>query len=397
MNPNQSVEIAGMGALCSLGMNLVQCMDRLFNLPPEPEPPVEFSTNHPSPFPVFSLPEALPPGICNNEQNLNLTAGMAVAASREALKDAGLTPEMLKGKTVGVCMGTTVGAALNNDHFYTRYKAGKSPGMDPIRRFLSSNPARAVSREFHLDGPVQTIVNACVSGADAIGIGAGWIKAGLCDIVIAGGTDELCRVTYNGFISLMITAPGPCRPFDAHRKGLNLGEGAAAMILTSPSQAAALNTSMRSRLIGYGAACDAYHLTAPRPDARGLSSALASALAEENTKVSDIGFINAHGTGTRDNDRMEMTVFKTMLPNVPFLSTKGYTGHTLGAAGALEAVFTVACLNRGKIPASRGFSTPDPDFGLVPVTTARAIHEPSAISQSVAFGGNNTVLIFSQG
>lgn len=396
----QTAAVTGMGAMCSLGMNLKTSIESLFSTPPAPAPPTAFSTDHPEPYPVFGLPGGLPPDVVRQGRDLSLTARMAVAVAREALEDAGLTPDMLKGKTVGVCMGTTVGASLNNDPFYISYKKGEAPEMDPIRRFLFSNPARAVAREFKVNGPVQTVVNACASGADAVGIGAEWIKTGRCDIVIAGGTDELCKVTYNGFTSLMITDPDPCKPFDANRHGLNLGEGAAALIL-EPAMNTIAETYLtkkkpHARIIGYGTACDAYHFTAPRPDARGLIAALDNALAENSTDIARIGFVNAHGTGTRDNDRMEMTVFKEKLPGIPFLSTKGYTGHTLGAAGALEAVFTIASLNRGAIPGSKGFSEPDPDFGISPVTAPRQIDEPVAISQSVAFGGNNTVLIFSR-
>ena len=403
MSVNKSAQITavtGMGAMCSLGMDLKTSIENMFSAPVAPAPPTAFSTDHPEPYPVFSLPEELPQNLVRQDRDLSLTARMAVVVAGQALADAGLTPDMLKEKTVGVCMGTTVGASLNDDPFYISYRKGENPEMDPIRRFLFSNPARAVAREFSLKGPVQTVVNACASGADAVGIGAQWIKAGICDMVIAGGTDELCKVTYNGFISLMITDPALCKPFDVDRRGLNLGEGAAALILEPATDATEKISSERQKsyvnITGYGTACDAYHLTAPRPDARGLMSALDNALLENGTDIARIGFINAHGTGTRDNDRMEMTLFKEKLPGIPFLSTKGYTGHTLGAAGALEAVFTIACLNRGEIPGSRGFSKPDPDFGISPVTLPRKIDKSIAISQSAAFGGNNTVLIFSR-
>ncbi len=385
--------VTGMGALCSLGLTLDTCMDHLFEGAPSPKPPERFSTNHTEPYPVFGLPGPLDPR-GGKAEDLSLTARMAVAAAREAIDNAGLSPKNLKGRTVGVCMGTTVGAALNNDPFYIQYRNGEQPGMAPIKRFLRSNPAQAVARALDLTGPVQTIVNACASGADAVGTAAGWVRAGVCDLAIAGGADELCKVTYNGFISLMITDPRPCRPFDAGRRGLNLGEGAAAMIIEPAGRSDARHLA---RIAGYGSAGDAYHLTAPRPDASGLRTALEKALAEAGKTVSDIGFINAHGTGTRDNDRMEMTLFKDTLPGVPFFSTKGYTGHTLGAAGAIEAVFTIACMNRGIIPASAGFSTPDPDFGISPVIAPLAVSADSAISQSVAFGGNNAVLVFSKG
>lgn len=413
MKPGEPLAVVtGMGAVSSLGLNLNACMDNMFTAPPVPAPPRRFSTDHDVAYPVFSLP-GLPNSNCSNfdpadfyladfnlkkrERDLSLTAQMAIVAAREALADAGLNRESLKGKIVGVCMGTTVGAALNNDSFYAQYRQRKRPGMEPVIRFLSSNPAQAVASALDLNGPVQTVVNACASGADAVGVGAGWIRSGICDVVIAGGTDELCKVTYNGFTSLMITDSEPCRPFDAGRRGLNLGEGAAALVLEPYNgHSSPLRERIRAGITGYGSACDAYHLTAPRPDAKGICSALEIALAQGGIDRADLGFVNAHGTGTRENDRMEMTVFQNQLPGIPFFSTKGYTGHTLGAAGALEAALTIASLNMGKIPGSRGFSTPDPDFTVTPVACAKTINASTAISQSVAFGGNNVVLVFKQ-
>jgi 3-oxoacyl-[acyl-carrier-protein] synthase-1/3-oxoacyl-[acyl-carrier-protein] synthase II len=149
--------------------------------------------------------------------------------------------------------------------------------------------------------------------------------------------------------------------------------------------------------LSYGAACDAYHLTAPAPDGSGLKQALSAALTASKKTAADIGFINAHGTGTPDNDRVESKVLHEMLPGVPFLSTKGYTGHTLGAAGAIEAAFTIASLEAGKIPASAGFATPDPDLPRLPVQHETDLNGSMAISQSLAFGGNNAVLVFEKG
>ena len=167
--------------------------------------------------------------------DLLLTTRFALAATRQALADAGWDPGALRRLRVGVCLGTTVGSALNIEDFYREYRAGGSPDLETIERFLRSNPAAAVSRELGLDGPVQTVVNACSSGTDAIGIAASWLRAGVCDVVLAGGADELCRIIYNGFISLMITDDQPCRPFDRERRGLNLGEGAAVLVLERPS------------------------------------------------------------------------------------------------------------------------------------------------------------------
>jgi 3-oxoacyl-[acyl-carrier-protein] synthase II len=298
---------------------------------------------------------------------------------------------------VGVIVGTTVGSAMNNEEFYRQFRAGAEPGMEPIGRFLASNPATAVARQFGLAGPCQTVVNACSSGTDAVGIGAAWIRAGECDLVLAGGADELCRVTYNGFISLMIADEAPVKPFDRRRRGLNLGEGAAFLLLESEGLRQQRGRKARAFVTGYGSACDAHHLTAPHPDGEGLKRALAEALAQSGVTAAGIAFVNAHGTGTPDNDRVESRTLATTLPGVPFLSTKGYTGHTLGAAGAIEAAFTVACLELGKVPANVGFGEADPDLPATPVAEARAITGETALSESLAFGGNNAVIVFAKG
>jgi 3-oxoacyl-[acyl-carrier-protein] synthase-1/3-oxoacyl-[acyl-carrier-protein] synthase II len=283
---------------------------------------------------------------------------------------------------------------MNNEDFYRQYLKGESPDMAPITRYLNSNPATVIAREFDLCGPCQTVVNACSSGTDAIGLGASWVQSGLCDIVIAGGTDELCHVTYNGFISMMIADSAPCKPFDRDRKGLNLGEGSAMLILESETSRRARNKKARAFILGYGASCDAYHFTARHPEGRALRRAIGEVMGLGNFTARDIAFVNAHGTGTADNDRAESLVLADMLPGVPFLSTKGYTGHTLGAAGAIEAAFTVACLEMGKIPKNAGFLTPDPDLPVTPVIVETAVKGTVALSESLAFGGHNGVLAF---
>jgi len=265
--------------------------------------------------------------------------------------------------------------------------------MAPLERILRSNPAAVIAREFGFSGPSQTIVNACSSGTDAVGLAASWIRSGICDVALAGGADELGRITYIGFIALLIADESPCKPFDLNRKGLNLGEAGAMMVLESEQVRSMRNKRARSYVLGYGSACDAYHLTAPRPDGAGLKSAISEALSCNNIDPASIAFVNAHGTGTPENDRVETRVLAGLLPGVPFLSTKGYTGHTLGAAGAIEAVFTIACLERGEIPANIGFTTPDPELGGTPVTENTTISGTVALSESLAFGGNNSVIL----
>ncbi len=251
-----------------------------------------------------------------------------------------------------------------------------------------------IAREHGLRGPCQTVVNACSSGTDAIGIAASWIRAGVCDAVIAGGADELCRVTLNGFASLRLTDPGPCRPFDRQRRGLNLGEGAGMLLLVSDETARRLARPARAYVLGYGSACDAYHLTAPHPEGTGLKRAIGEALAGSGRSVSEIAFVNAHGTGTPDNDRVESRTLDALLPGVPFHSSKCFTGHTLGAAGGIEAAFTVACLEQGRIPANVGLAQPDEELPAHPVQEVTTVSGRLAMSQSLAFGGNNAVVVF---
>ena len=397
MKTDPEVAVTGIGCLCAAGLNLKECMDSLFGGGCTPHPPSRFSSDHPTVYPVFEIFKTPSAGGNDLQADIMLTAKFALTAAEEALANARLSRKMLQDKRVGVCIGTTVGSAMNNEEFYRNYRSGGRPHMDAITRFLNSNPAKVIAEQYGVSGPCQTIVNACSSGTDAIGLGASWIRSGLCDVVIAGGADELCRVTYNGFISLMITAESPCRPFDVDRKGLNLGEGAAILVLESNAFCRKRNQVPHAMLLGYGSACDAYHLIAPAPDGRGLKQAIATAMAACQTSVDNIAFINAHGTGTPDNDRVESQVLNELLSGVPFLSTKGYTGHTLGAAGAIEAAFTIACLSAGKIPASAGFETPDPDLLSTPVQQETAVDGTIAISQSLAFGGNNAVVIFGKG
>lgn len=394
MNSASTVAVSGIGCLCAAGLNLPACMQSLANGSRAPQAPSRFSSDHAAAYPVFEVsPQYFLDGAARNPDIL-LPADFALTAAREALADAGLSREHLQDKRIGVCIGTTVGSAMNNEAFYREYSQGHHPDMRAITRFLNSNPAQVIGEAFGLTGPCQTIVNACSSGTDAIGCGASWIRSGICDIVLTGGADELCRVTYNGFISLMITDKGPCKPFDADRQGLNLGEGAAILVLESADLCRSRHRPPRALMLGYGSACDAYHLTAPAPDGRGLKAAIATAMAACEKSVGEVAFVNTHGTGTPNNDRVESLVLDELLPGVPFLSTKGYTGHALGAAGAIEAALTIACLEQGKIPTSAGFGKKDRELPAHPVMHETAVRGAVAISQSLAFGGTNSAVIF---
>jgi len=249
-------------------------------------------------------------------------------------------------------------------------------------------------------GPALVVTNACASGTDAIGIAKGWVESGRCDLAIAGGGDDMSRIAYNGFASLMLADTKPCRPFDVSRQGLNLGEGAGIMILEKDAVVRKRGALPLGWVHGYGTASDAWHPTAPHPQGRGLQQAFIHALknGEQPIDKSDIALINAHGTGTPSNDFAETAAIAAVyegsqLP--PFVSTKGITGHTLGAAGGLEAVFTLMALRDGTTRGSCRCETPDPGFLCCPVLENEQISLSGriGISQSLAFGGGNSCLV----
>jgi 3-oxoacyl-[acyl-carrier-protein] synthase II len=387
-----SVPVTGLGCLCAAGASVGELTHALF----AGQRRVAWREVRGQRYPVFQLePHVVPPGYYEGPECLRC-GRLAIVAAREALLHAGLTPEALRDRRVGVCLGTTVGSAMNNEAFYRDFRAGRRPGIEPIRQYLRANPATMVAREFGLTGPCQTITNACSSGAAAIGHAAEWVRAGICDVALAGGADMLCNVIHAGFLSLLITDTEPCRPFDRNRRGLTLGEGAGVVVLESQRSLRERQAPVQAWLCGYGNASDAYHISAPEPNGAGLRRAIDQALAEAGAEPKEIDFINAHGTGTPENDRVEGKLFPEMLPGTPFGSTKGFTGHTLGAAGGIEAVITILCLQQKRIPANLGFQEPDPEFPGRPVTENTPVAGRYGLSDSAAFGGNNVVLIFQE-
>jgi 3-oxoacyl-[acyl-carrier-protein] synthase-1/3-oxoacyl-[acyl-carrier-protein] synthase II len=380
--------VTGTGVVCSAGLTVEEAMKSLYSGRRNPAPPGRIKTSLQESFPVFET-EDFP-----LDRNLTRTNNLLVKALDEAMQQACIDTQTWRNRSVGVAIGTTVGCTLNNEPFYRDFKAGKKPGITPVARFLESNPAAFISKKFSLTGPVATVANACSSGTDAIGLAKSWIEQGLCDTAIAGGSDELSRITYLGFISLMNTSRKPCMPFDMDRSGLNLGEGAGVLILEKEDFAGRRNAPGLGFIAGYASAADAYHPTAPHPEGRGLKRAIRASLQDAGITSADIGFINAHGTSTVDNDRVEGRVIAELFSgSVPVVSTKAYTGHTLGAAGGVEAVFTIQALLDQKLPATPGFKTVDPECRITPTTQNIQVNTSYAMSNSLAFGGNNAVLI----
>jgi 3-oxoacyl-(acyl-carrier-protein) synthase len=384
-----SVWIAGIGAVSGAGSDVGSTLESF--LSGRAKPAVTLPFESPIHCPTFQVDAKLPtlPPKLKRSRSLRL----AMKAVREAMAEAGMAG-FDRDILVGVCIGTTVASQLNSIPFYDAYRREGNPPLEPVYEYLNANLAQAVGELLGVRGPRMTIVNACSSGTDAIGVAANWIRAGLCDIAVAGGADELNRVAMAGFWSLGVMSAGPCAPFDRDRDGLNLGEGAGILLLESDSSARRRGKRHDFEIAGFGSACDGHHLTAPHPEGRGLDAAIRTSLSQAGVTPERIAFINVHGTATLENDRAEGKVLDRVFgPGVPLTATKGYTGHTLGAAGGLEAVFTVMGLREGWIPGSAGFQNRAEDVPLAPVRNRTAISGDFALSTSLAFGGNNAALV----
>lgn len=385
MNFSGTVLITGMGTVSAAGSGLEETLESFQQPRRDPAPVQRFDSS--LNLPVFEVTGfSTPPDLEKMR-----THALLWAAVQQALEQAGRPS--LKNLRVGIAIGTTVASQLNDLEFYSTWRREHKAPMDAANRYLAGNPAEWLAKKLGVTGPALTVVNACSSGADAIGIARTWLLGGACDIAIAGGADELNRVPLAGFNALGVASPQPCRPFDKNRSGLNLGEGAGVLVLETAAAATRRGAKSALAVAGYGSAVDAHHLTAPHPEGRGLRRAIFQALETAGIGTGDIAFINAHGTSTLENDRIEGAVLKDLFGNTPVLSTKGYTGHTLGAAGALEAVFTALGLREGWVPASAGFQTLDEEIGLFPTLGKTEIAGRFALSTSLAFGGSNAALV----
>lgn len=382
--------VTGLGCICAAGTTVEETMRSLYGGTRNPAPPVLVKAGVEKVSPVFEIFADL--AWKGEKRDATRTTRLAVKAAREALAQAGLDTAMLKSARVGVIMGTTVGCTLNSDVFLRDHLLNRKPDVTPVKVYMANNPALYIAGLFECGGPAMTVANACSSGTDAVGIAKTWVENDVCDIVIAGGSDELCRTTYIGFTSLMITSQEPCRPFDRNRKGLNLGEGAGVLIIEDCESARNRGATPLAYVNGYGSSADAFHPTAPHPEGLGLRRATKMALDEAGVTPDGVAFINAHGTSTVDNDKVEGRVIADLFPSrMPVVSTKSYTGHTLGAAGAIEAVFTIQGLRDGRLPATLGFE--EGEGVIIPTTQNTPVSGVMAISNSLAFGGNNAVLV----
>ena len=382
---SRAAVITGCGAVSPLGVGVRALWDGLL-------------AGHTAIAPISGFPAAdLTPRSAAEVRDVARTdpdraGALALAAATEALADAALDPRGLDARRVAVALGTTLGGM----QLFEGWMAGGEPLPAGLGAIPYYGPAVRLARALACRGPVATAQLACASGTHAIALAAHWVRTGRADVVLAGGADLLCRFVVSGFNCLKATAD-VARPFDAARRGLVLGEGGAIVVVEDATHAARRGARVRARVLGVGAAGDATHMTAPDREGGGAARALRAALAGAATPPAAVGLVSAHGTGTPYNDAMEAAAITRVFGRrtVPVNSIKGAIGHTLGAAGAFEAIVCARVLAEGRIPPTAGLATPDPACdGLDLVRgTARARAVEVAVSSSSGFAGTNAALV----
>jgi 3-oxoacyl-[acyl-carrier-protein] synthase II len=325
---------------------------------------------------------------------------LAVLASREALEDAGLAGAGIAPSRIGVVLGAGTGDLLRNeDYYFTMLRQGLGRTRPTwIYNHFSSTPTDVVASHFGFEGLRSCMVSACSSSTIAIGHAADAIADGRLDAAVCGGTDALSRLTFSGFNALRVMDPAPCRPFDASRAGMNIGEGAAILVLETWESARRRGAAVYAELAGYGLSCEAFHPTAPEPEGQAIAATIHAALRAAQVQPSDVDHVNAHGTATPQNDRAEARglrrVFGERAAHIPVTSIKSMIGHCLGAAGALEAATLALTISRGVVPPTIHHDRTDPECGLdIVANTPREVPVRCGVSTSLAFGGNDAVVV----
>lgn len=328
----------------------------------------------------------------SSAEHLSRTALLGILAVREALADAAIDTS----KRVGLVSSTSVGGMDLTEHFFEEFIEDENKGrLRDARMHDCAASTEAICRHCGINGYSTTISTACSSAANAVMMGAKLLRHNIVDYVVVGGADALSAFTLNGFKSLMILDEKPCRPFDVTRAGLNLGEGAGYLVLQREEEA----DSYYCRLAGYANRNDAHHQTASSVEGNGAFLAMSETLAMAGVAPHEIDYINAHGTGTGNNDASESAAFVRLFgEKVPaFSSTKGFTGHTLAAAGGIEAVLSVLAIKHNCLYPNLNFESPIEEFGLMPVCKFEEVAEVnSVLTNSFGFGGNCSSLLFTR-
>jgi 3-oxoacyl-[acyl-carrier-protein] synthase II len=325
---------------------------------------------------------------------------IGIRAATEAIEDAGLESGGVDPRRVGIFFGAGTGDLLRNEDFYQTWitRGLERTKLSDLWNHFLSTPVDAVAKQFGFEGPRGCIVAACSSSTIAIGRGVEAIRHGRADVVLAGGTDALARLTFTGFNLLRLMDSDPCRPFARDRAGMNIGEGAGVLVLEALDHAHRRGARIYAELAGHALACEAFHATAPEPEGRTIATVIGLALDAGRVNVGDVDHINAHGTATPQNDIAEARGFRRALGDrasrVPVTSVKSMIGHCLGASGAVEAAVTALTVARRAIPPTINHSETDVACPVdVVANQAKEMPVRCAVSTSLGFGGNDSAIV----
>lgn len=396
---SRGVCISGVGIISAIGKTIEENLYALANSKTGIKPIAYLESIHKNKFIAGEVKESNQDllkilGLSDKDlKNHTRTSLLGTWAAREAIKSANLSAKELEN--LAFISASTVGGMDKTEAFYAKKNITQN---DYILTHPCGDTSNKIAHYLGIKGYRTTLSTACSSAANAIIHGARLIENGLAEIVVAGGVDALSKFTLNGFNSLMILDEKLCKPFDANRKGLNIGEGAGFIVLESETSLKNRNKQAIAKLSGYANANDAYHQTASSAEGKGATLAMKKALAKANITAEQLSYINAHGTGTENNDLSESVALKNIFSKKipPFSSTKTFTGHTLGAAAAIEAIFSIMAIRENCIFPNLNFSAPIKETGLIPERNfSTDIRIKHVLSNSFGFGGNNSTLIFS--
>lgn len=396
---SKGVAITGMGIISSIGNTVEENYQSLINKTPGISRIESIDTIHRDDIKVGEIKTSNQEFIQQlglpESNNYSRTALLAEIAVLEAVESAGII-DMKSCKTGLISATSVAGMDMTEKYYYSLFDETQN------RKYITAHPAgdatTKIANRLGITDFVTTISTACSSSANAIMLGARMIKAGKLDRVIVGGADCLSKFAINGFKTLMILSDDNCKPFDADRTGLNLGEASAFLVLESDEQVKKGNKKVLGYISGYANANDAFHQTASSENGEGATLAMKKALKVADISADKIDYINAHGTATNNNDASESAaisrVFGDVIPSLS--STKAYTGHTLAAAAAIEAVYSVLALQHSKVFPNLNFRTAIPETNIVPETEILEKEISHVLSNSFGFGGNCSTLIFSK-
>ncbi len=399
---NKKVVITGIGIISAIGKNTDEVLQSLKEKKSGVGDIDYVDTIHKGVIPVagvkYSNEELAELCNINDLTCTTRTTLLGIKAAQEAVENSKISKEILK-KT-GFISATSVGGMDRSEEFFKKYLENQNSGdIKNIVTHDCADSTERIAKNLGLSGYISTISTACSSSVNSVMTGARMIKNGILDSILTGGVDSLTMFTINGFNTLMILDKEMCRPFDDTRTGLNLGEAAGFLMLESEEHALARGAEILCEVKGYGNACDAYHQTASSPDGHGPCLAMKKAVDTAGINPADIDYINVHGTGTQNNDLSEGKALQKLFDNkVPkFSSTKAYTGHTLGAAGAVEIIISALSVKNKMIFPNLNFSTKMKELDLIPETELiENIELNNVLSNSFGFGGNDSSIIVSK-